>query len=140
MDHPRACGENSVSAMRWVFSAGSPPRVRGKPIAARVAECKNRITPARAGKTDIWFVLSNKLWDHPRACGENFWVTVSIVCVVGSPPRVRGKHGDVLNPLRRYRITPARAGKTLCGFPLGGAAEDHPRACGENSTTAKFVA
>ena len=50
-DHPRACGENSVSAAVSRPEAGSPPRMRGKPGAIPWDCAVHRITPAHAGKT-----------------------------------------------------------------------------------------
>ena len=50
-DHPRACGENTMSpSMRW-RSRGSPPRMRGKPQTSCTIFLPYRITPAHAGKT-----------------------------------------------------------------------------------------
>ena len=45
-------------------------------------------------------------------CGENATLQSLLEDMVGSPPHVRGKHGD--NPFlkSRYGITPACAGKT----------------------------
>ena len=50
-DHPRVCGENSAKAFNKKLHEGSPPRVRGKPIAPRPGQCPRE--------------------DHPRVCGEN---------------------------------------------------------------------
>ena len=50
--------------------------------------------------------------DHPRACGENGHQLYGVVVEHGSPPRVRGKLGDVGKIISDARITPARAGKT----------------------------
>ena len=52
-DHPRACGENVAIAMTSGGQPGSPPRVRGKRIRLLCGVALNRITPARAGKTDL---------------------------------------------------------------------------------------
>ena len=52
-DHPRACGENAAQAGTIPRVKGSPPRVRGKQLYALDARQKSRITPARAGKTEI---------------------------------------------------------------------------------------
>ena len=50
-DHPRACGENFPIFIACPPARGSPPRVRGKPEQAPPARHRQRITPARAGKT-----------------------------------------------------------------------------------------
>ena len=56
-DHPRACGENSVTARPADAAAGSPPRVRGKRLALENGSGDIRITPARAGKTSSQIAL-----------------------------------------------------------------------------------
>ena len=49
--HPRACGENKRSLGAARQTAGSSPRVRGKPIVAPVEHDPPGLIPARAGKT-----------------------------------------------------------------------------------------
>ena len=70
------------------------------------------ITPARAGKTHVKAPFIQKIWDHPRSCGKDFFTTVSIASVMGSPPLVRERLKDLVHVGSFYRITPARAGKT----------------------------
>ena len=50
-DHPRACGENIAVQYSAKSLSGSPPRMRGKLIAAAERAAQERITPAHAGKT-----------------------------------------------------------------------------------------
>ena len=50
-DHPRACGENAFPGFAITRAIGSPPRMRGKPIAEPHGSEERRITPAHAGKT-----------------------------------------------------------------------------------------
>ena len=132
-DHPRACGENCAAGHETPCRRGSPPRVRGKPMFARIAEPIQGITPARAGKTDSVRLAEDRLWDHPRACGENSFVKFPIKMSLGSPPRVRGKLYLLRDSLDRIGITPARAGKTRSSILNTVSRKDHPRACGENS-------
>ena len=55
-DHPRACGEKWDAVRRTRCLRGSPPRVRGKAGQSIHFPDGNRITPARAGKSnEIWF-------------------------------------------------------------------------------------
>ena len=70
-DHPRACGENSTSLVTQRLKAGSPPRMRGKPVGWGFSDLATRITPAHAGKTLQIIFTGLRLTDHPRACGEN---------------------------------------------------------------------
>ena len=53
----------------------------------------------------------------------------------GSPPRMRGKLADGLGEAYTGRITPAHAGKTRFESATKYYPTDHPRACGENTTT-----
>ena len=50
-DHPRACGENSMTCPGTGGKPGSPPRMRGKLPSPAVVSASWRITPAHAGKT-----------------------------------------------------------------------------------------
>ena len=54
-DHPRACGENFLTAPMIALYAGSPPRMRGKLF---------QFVP-----------VLNTYPDHPRACGENYKIS-----------------------------------------------------------------
>ena len=69
-DHPRLCGEkrrfpNVVSHIR-----GSPPPMRGKVRTVSTPTVQQRITPAYAGKSDIYSPAKYPALDHPRLCGE----------------------------------------------------------------------
>ena len=114
-DHPRRCGENACTFTVELNNKGSPPQVRGKPITEAFKADIDRITPAGAGKTWRLRQTLPTAQDHPRRCGENRGGGQKIGILSGSPPQVRGK----LITLRPYqqecRITPAGAGKTLCG-------------------------
>ena len=115
-DHPRRCGENSITAaVLWVHG-GSPPQVRGKRDAMlRVRQCL-RITPAGAGKTCCRACTPCRCRDHPRRCGENFADVNKSFSLLGSPPQVRGKHYAASGMFSDVRITPAGAGKTPCAL------------------------
>ncbi len=134
-DHPRACGENPDALIFHGIPAGSPPRVRGKPMRIRLERIRKRITPARAGKTFPVPPSALPGEDHPRACGENFLISALICPFEGSPPRVRGKLSKTTCETPLHRITPARAGKTDFVYRSTPRGKDHPRACGENAFT-----
>ena len=70
-DHPRRCGENVLLFRPQAQELGSPPQVRGKPIAIYLRSAKRRITPAGAGKTSKNCGSYRQGKDHPRRCGEN---------------------------------------------------------------------
>ena len=95
-DHPRGCGENPAPTTPLEKLAGSPPRMRGKPILDCPACAAGRITPADAGKTTFGNSFNTTGWDHPRGCGENASCGFLLSSCQGSPPRMRGKQ----RPLR----------------------------------------
>ena len=69
-DHPRVCGEKVSSAALMMIVAGSPPRVRGKAVAAYNSVAAEGITPACAGKSTLRKTAGSTYRDHPRVCGE----------------------------------------------------------------------
>ena len=94
-DHPRVCGENFRKEYPAGISSGSPPRVRGKPLSEWERLTRLRITPACAGKTEFYGITYSWNRDHPRVCGENSVKSVLNARCKGSPPRVRGKQGNL---------------------------------------------
>ena len=70
--------------------------------------------------------------DHPRACGANGTVAVSMPHCQGSSPRVRGKQLYETAKSQKRRIIPARAGQTKAHRTVSRNCSDHPRACGAN--------
>ena len=87
--------------------------MRGKQILIYIMCADVRITPACAGKTKNLYVFIMDNQDHPRVCGENLKPFTHSSATVGSPPRVRGKHGKPTLATRFGGITPACAGKTV---------------------------
>ena len=69
-DHPRVCGEKLFAQFISVLGGGSPPRMRGKGYVVLESFFLRGITPAYAGKRDGVPRLREKVWDHPRVCGE----------------------------------------------------------------------
>ena len=132
-DPPRVCGEKSTQESFTEGSEGSPPRVRGKGPGFRVKGFPCGITPACAGKSQSWYLLPLRFWDHPRVCGEKLQSTLFSTHIQGSPPRVRGKGTFRLTFHQSRRITPACAGKSVISSNPKYNAEDHPRVCGEKS-------
>ena len=49
-DHPRACGDKSITPAWIMTPLGSPPRMRGKGVFSYPTNCLLGITPAHAGK------------------------------------------------------------------------------------------
>ena len=150
--HPRVCGENASSRPSHERSAGSSPRMRGKPRAAASARWGVGLIPAYAGKTPM--TPSSRPWPraHPRVCGENRrrarcrlppegssprmrgkpWRGAARHRWPGSSPRMRGKPYRENAERATYGLIPAYAGKTLCETCLLCLFGAHPRVCGEN--------
>ena len=112
--------------------AGSPPLMRGTPMAAGVKAACFRITPAYAGNTFPLLRYFNVFQDHPRLCGEHPPIEVFMPQGLGSPPLMRGTPRRCCATIFRYRITPAYAGNTLLRGRGGSSLQDHPRLCGEH--------
>ena len=98
-------------------------------------ERQTRITPARAGKTELPDTGRNEARDHPRSCGKDFLWNFEGDIVKGSPPLVRERLIDGVFLRQVDRITPARAGKTYGSSPCWPPIGDHPRSCGKDQVT-----
>ena len=130
-DHPRVCGEKSTSEAQKSSDMGSPPRMRGKELGFHIVAVKIGITPACAGKRRCPRFRPGKTRDHPRVCGEKGKNHPRKPYCEGLPPRVRGKVLKLQNALKKFRITPAYAGKRPRTLLAGSSSRDHPRVCGE---------
>ena len=111
-DHPRMCGEKGLSTFWSRNHSGSPPRMRGKVRAQCVQRDCVGITPAYAGKRDLFPAGKTAPRDHPRMCGEKPAAGICLLCQKGSPPHVRGKVNAALFLVVIFGITPACAGKS----------------------------
>ena len=130
--HPRVCGENWSQLIEYGLSAGSSPRVRGKPSGRSPGWRPPRLIPACAGKTLEDVPDDRCPGAHPRVCGENGLAYGTPVLRLGSSPRVRGKHRAGLPHRLPRGLIPACAGKTPRRAPTSTSSRAHPRVCGEN--------
>ena len=130
-DHPRLCGEKCNFALSFLSVLGSPPPMRGKAKIWATAFCVNGITPAYAGKR--YGMTSNRSMaqDHPRLCGEKFYLLLCLWLSHGSPPPMRGKECSGYPDRGKNGITPAYAGKSCFSSLTIPLVQDHPRLCGE---------
>ena len=107
--------------------------MRGKPqVLGSVGECPRNI-PAHAGKTYVGVGWVSTPQEHPRACGENEWLTPHLPSRGGTSPRMRGKLNYDAPAGSRDGNIPAHAGKTFRVMEYLTPDQEHPRACGENS-------
>ena len=137
-DHPRVCGEKLPEI--WVFDCevGSPPRMRGKALCGQLHQPCARITPAYAGKSWPDCTALYQCRDHPRICREKRDTMAFYPCVVGSPPRMRGKDGVLQVADQLLGITPAYAGKSRARRAAAAVRRDYPRICGEKRSAPKW--
>ena len=136
-DHPRGCGEKRQMGARGRDWRGSSPRVRGKVKCGHVERVVVGIIPAGAGKSRHPRRHCRRPWDHPRGCGEKTWRSPPTRPWPGSSPRVRGKDGRIHAHARGEGIIPAGAGKRRPSRMATCSPRDHPRGCGEKTTTTR---
>ena len=132
------CGEKAGLAPVTARARGSPPRVRGKGNDRKPGRRAAGITPACAGKSKLPLLDYSPAWDHPRVCGEKVVLSIFLVPLMGSPPRVRGKGCVIHFSCPPYGITPACAGKRAAAAPEASGHQDHPRVCGEKFDNPKI--
>ena len=65
--------------------------MRGKGFSKNCGHVEMGITPAYAGKSLAEFGKTSKAWDHPRLCGEKFYVIPYFVLHSGITPAYAGK-------------------------------------------------
>ena len=135
-DHPRSCGANPFVAVGDGQRGGSSLLVRGQHLDLAPGHLPLRIIPARAGPTSTRPSTHTVPTDHPRSCGANVDVSVSVDLVCGSSPLVRGQPDRKRPADMEQRIIPARAGPTTQARCRPPATSDHPRSCGANHRAA----
>ena len=91
--------------------------MRGKGYLEPFYSIYHRITPAYAGKSTAFTILSIKNPDHPRLCGEKLVTSGNSGVGLGSPPPMRGKAETFAVADLFVGITPAYAGKSRNDFP-----------------------
>ena len=106
--------------------------MRGKPHQRVMPPAGRRIIPAHAGQTRALARPDQRRTDHPRACGANSSGAFSMIRLIGSSPRMRGKRVGSVPVGILARIIPAHAGQTQSHQRNGKEDADHPRACGAN--------
>ena len=114
---------------------GSPPRMRGKVMRKEILRIIHGITPAYAGKREGPKNAQSKVGDHPRVCGEKSFKTSTSCWSKGSPPRMRGKGCACAQCASGGGITPAYAGKSPSQPYRLPDSQDHPRVCGEKTSS-----
>ena len=129
------CGEHCVKMDPKLRSEGSSPHVRGTRNVAADLHLTDGIIPACAGNTDQLIWCLSYFRDHPRMCGEHRKRFVAATDSEGSSPHVRGTHGFGFGGGDLIGIIPACAGNTAFTRHSCRIERDHPRMCGEHSTS-----
>ena len=110
--HPRSRGENINCTSHVVFSHGSSPLTRGKPL-GRIRDARPMgLIPAHAGKTQ-----------RSSRCPER---------AIGSSPLTRGKLREIAQLHEGGGLIPAHAGKPCLPRRRCISHGAHPRSRGEN--------
>ena len=138
-DHPRMCGEHSVSFRGSFHSWGSSPHVRGALYPAQERVLFGGIIPACAGSTHCPPTHLVSARDHPRMCGEHTDIGSPKSICRGSSPHVRGALNALGGAFRRAGIIPACAGSTSIAAFAAEESRDHPRMCGEHPVRRQTV-
>jgi len=109
-DHPRARGDHKLEKEVYLTEQGSPPRTRGPLCVTRHPDSLDGITPAHAGTMRFDPQGRCPTGDHPRARGDHPNSRISLIFILGSPPRTRGPLIQQSLKFIHNRITPAHAG------------------------------
>ena len=131
-DHPRVCGEHTLTGKPRSTCKGSSPRMRGTLICILSMCDIYRIIPAYAGNTAVVSVEHLHTGDHPRVCGEHRSRPWPLYPTWGSSPRMRGTRLTDSDTPKVPGIIPAYAGNTLWQRYVTRSDWDHPRVCGEH--------
>ena len=111
-DHPRVCGEHTLTQQGIDMDKGSSPRMRGTRLHRRYRHRAPGIIPAYAGNTHRRRVRLLEVRDHPRVCGEHRDAVALMDEGAGSSPRMRGTPPPAACRRSRPGIIPAYAGNT----------------------------
>ena len=131
------CGEQRIWRDGPVRLVGSPPRVRGTDDYGAANNTYGGITPACAGNSPGIASLHSPSRDHPRVCGEQLRTRIPTSDFMGSPPRVRGTGDSQAVVITPGGITPACAGNRFQDIVPLLVFWDHPRVCGEQSSSVR---
>ena len=131
------CGEHACCRRLCRLSRGSSPHVRGALARFSYTVDRTGIIPACAGSTRRHAPPIQRRRDHPRMCGEHRLRVAAASTCPGSSPHVRGARLPPSVGRLRLGIIPACAGSTVRNARQYPQRRDHPRMCGEHSTSSK---
>ncbi len=108
--HPRVCGERPELTIKPWRAVGSSPRLRGTARCTHKPIRTGRFIPASAGNGTSHRCPPLRTAVHPRVCGERIKVTLPLVGLCGSSPRLRGTGERNTDGGGNARFIPASAG------------------------------
>ena len=107
------CGADFQKSTPTFSRLGSPPRVRSRQSKRGYPQHGVGITSACAEQTRYEQGPERSRGDHLRVCGADTPVVSILAAGVGSPPRVRSRHGCLTNSFSITGITSACAEQTV---------------------------
>ena len=110
--HPRRCGADYLVCCSNSVQSGSSPQVRGRLASGVPGGVPVGLIPAGAGQTFGVLQQLGSIGAHPRRCGADPEIFLSISREMGSSPQVRGRQILMLRLVRRCGLIPAGAGQT----------------------------
>ena len=128
--YPRVCGGTRSLRLRWKWTAGLSPRVRGNPKGARRRPLRTRSIPACAGEPGGCGCPAGRRRVYPRVCGGTCpppWLPPP---TGGLSPRVRGNRRTDGLDTEGERSIPACAGEPMMAAKAAGVEQVYPRVCG----------
>ena len=137
--HPRLRGEDAELTWQATAALETPPLARGRRRGSHGGRQGERNTPACAGKTSGTPSSRRLPWKHPRLRGEDLDLQHQSEREEETPPLARGRHEAVLIMHRRFRNTPACAGKTRARQTRNGSVRKHPRLRGEDEPMSQLL-
>ncbi len=131
---PARAGNSRCASAPVKVPSGSSPRVRGTASGDAFHFLFLRFIPARAGNSPPSSHVCRCGSVHPRACGEQSFLSCLCLGIHGSSPRVRGTGRARCGGLDFNRFIPARAGNRPRREGQAIPSSVHPRACGEQNS------
>ena len=139
-EHPRVRGDDLECAAGCGGPVGTPPRARGRPSGTATSATSARNTPACAGTTAGPPGTAAPRTEHPRVRGDDPPFEGVQLRHGGTPPRARGRRGQVPGDLPQRGNTPACAGTTSPFPSWTGWRTEHPRVRGDDLAIGVAVA
>ena len=109
--------------------------MRGAPGLSAIHSVTVGIIPADAGSTTLKRLIQALVGDHPRGCGEHWSARPAGIRSRGSSLRMREARTDGVGVATGSGIIPADAGSTRIQVFREKRNVDHPRGCGEHTTS-----